>query len=91
MAFMATIDCFEPEDIATKVIPNIASSMIDKEKYACPPVMLYSIQFCSVFPRLVRDQAFRAVELFIKRLESHASGMVSQYKHFTKCFVREYA
>ncbi|RDB24858.1 N-terminal kinase-like protein [Hypsizygus marmoreus] len=56
MAFMATIDCFEAEDIATKVIPNIAYSMIDKEK-------------------LVRDQAFKAVDLFIKRLESHAITM----------------
>ena len=33
MAFMATIDCFEIEDIASKVIPNIACTMIDKEKY----------------------------------------------------------
>jgi SCY1-like protein 1 len=34
MAFMATIDCFEIEEIANKVIPNIAFAMIDKEKYA---------------------------------------------------------
>jgi SCY1-like protein 1 len=27
--------------------------------------------------RLVRDQAFKAVELFIKRLEVHAATMVS--------------
>lgn len=32
MAFMATIDCFEIEDIANKVIPNIAFAMIDNEK-----------------------------------------------------------
>src|SRR5438477_13073234 len=32
MAFMATIDCFDPEDLATKVIPNIASSLVDGEK-----------------------------------------------------------
>jgi SCY1-like protein 1 len=32
MAFMATIDCFDPEDLATKVIPNISSSLIDGEK-----------------------------------------------------------
>lgn len=32
MSFMATIDCFEIEDIANKVIPNIAFAMIDKEK-----------------------------------------------------------
>ncbi|KAG5652468.1 hypothetical protein H0H81_004876 [Sphagnurus paluster] len=56
MAFMATIDCFEVEDIANKVIPNIAFAMIDKEK-------------------LVRDQAFKAVELFVKKLERHATTM----------------
>lgn len=33
MAFMATIDCFDVDDVANKVIPNIAFTMIDKEKY----------------------------------------------------------
>ncbi|KAK2467839.1 hypothetical protein APHAL10511_000134 [Amanita phalloides] len=56
MAFMATIDCFEIEDVATKVIPNVSSTLIDKEK-------------------LVRDQAFKTIDLFIKRLESHAAKM----------------
>ena len=32
MAFMATIDCFDIEDLATKVIPNVSPMMIDKEK-----------------------------------------------------------
>lgn len=32
MGFMATIDCFDIEDIATKVIPNMAPSLVDKEK-----------------------------------------------------------
>ncbi|OSD01310.1 ARM repeat-containing protein [Trametes coccinea BRFM310] len=56
MAFMATIDCFDIEDIATKVIPSMAFTMIDKEK-------------------LVRDQAFKAMELFMKKLEEHAATM----------------
>ena len=56
MALMATIDCFEPEELATKVIPNMAFGMVDKEK-------------------LVRDQAFKAMELFVKRLEEHAASM----------------
>ncbi|KAF8070341.1 armadillo-type protein [Lyophyllum atratum] len=64
MAFMATIDCFEVEDMAHKVIPNIAFAMIDKEK-------------------LVRDQAFKAVELFVKKLESHAATMVDILKQAT--------
>jgi SCY1-like protein 1 len=32
MAFMATIDCFEVEELATKVIPNMSYSLVDKEK-----------------------------------------------------------
>ncbi|KAI0829897.1 ARM repeat-containing protein [Trametes gibbosa] len=56
MAFMATIDCFDIEDIATKVIPSMAFSMVDKEK-------------------LVRDQAFKAMELFMKKLEEHVATM----------------
>jgi SCY1-like protein 1 len=32
-AFMATIDCFETEELATRVIPNISALMVDKEKW----------------------------------------------------------
>jgi SCY1-like protein 1 len=32
MAFMATVDCFDTEELATKVIPCVASALIDKEK-----------------------------------------------------------
>lgn len=56
MAFMATAECFEIEDVASKVVPAILGATLDKEK-------------------LVRDQAFKAVELFVKRLEAHASTM----------------
>ncbi|KZT24267.1 ARM repeat-containing protein [Neolentinus lepideus HHB14362 ss-1] len=56
MAFMATIDCFEPDELATKVVPSISPSLVDKEK-------------------LVRDQAFKAIEIFMKKLESHAATL----------------
>ncbi|OCH90251.1 ARM repeat-containing protein [Obba rivulosa] len=56
MALMATIECFDAEDLASKVIPNMSSTMVDTEK-------------------LVRDQAFKTMELFIKRLEEHATTM----------------
>jgi SCY1-like protein 1 len=36
MAFMATIDCFEMEELATKVIPNMSITLVDKEKFAVP-------------------------------------------------------
>jgi SCY1-like protein 1 len=32
MAFMATLDCFEVEELASKVIPNMSFSLLDKEK-----------------------------------------------------------
>ena len=35
MAFMATIDCFEVEELATKVIPNMSITLVDKEKFVC--------------------------------------------------------
>jgi SCY1-like protein 1 len=75
MAFMATIDCFEIDDIATKVIPNVSPSLIDKEKY-----VVCNLWICTAHnfeTRLVRDQAFKTIDLFIKRLESHADKMVS--------------
>ncbi|KAF5388789.1 hypothetical protein D9757_005678 [Collybiopsis confluens] len=56
MSFMATIDCFDVEDLATKVIPNMSFALVDKEK-------------------LVRDQAFKTMELFVKKLESYAATM----------------
>ena len=33
MAFMATVDCFDVEELATKVVPCAASALIDKEKW----------------------------------------------------------
>ncbi|KAG2357230.1 hypothetical protein BDR07DRAFT_1490953 [Suillus spraguei] len=56
MAFMATAECFEIDDVAGRVISAVVGATLDKEK-------------------LVRDQAFKAVELFVKRLEAHASTM----------------
>ncbi|KAI0743379.1 ARM repeat-containing protein [Daedaleopsis nitida] len=56
MALMATMECYDIEEIATKVIPSMSFTLIDKEK-------------------LVRDQAFKAMELFVKKLEEHAATM----------------
>ncbi|KAG2073379.1 ARM repeat-containing protein [Suillus decipiens] len=56
MAFMATAECFEIDDVAGRVVSAVVGATLDKEK-------------------LVRDQAFKAVELFVKRLEAHASTM----------------
>ncbi|KAF9792518.1 ARM repeat-containing protein [Thelephora terrestris] len=56
MGFMATIDCFEIDELASKVIPSMSFTLVDPEK-------------------LVRDQAFKALTLFTKKLEEHAATM----------------
>ena len=76
MALMATMDCFDIEDIATKVIPSMAFTLVDKEKYVTSidtPAQPLTLRL----DRLVRDQAFKAMELFVKKLEEHAAAMVS--------------
>ena len=36
MALMATIECFDMSEIASRVIPNMSFALIDPEKYAVP-------------------------------------------------------
>jgi len=33
MAFMATAECFEVEDVAGSVVPAVVGAMLDKEKW----------------------------------------------------------
>ncbi|KAF9518113.1 hypothetical protein BS47DRAFT_1338700 [Hydnum rufescens UP504] len=56
MALMATIACYDADDLAGKVIPAMTFTLVDKEK-------------------LVRDQAVKAMELFMKRIEAHVVTM----------------
>ncbi|ORY26676.1 armadillo-type protein [Naematelia encephala] len=58
MALMATVELFDRDDLAGKVVPNMAFTLVDKEK-------------------LVRDQAFKAINMFLKRIEGMAASMVS--------------
>jgi SCY1-like protein 1 len=81
MAFMATIDCFETEELATKVIPNMSFALIDKEKLVGLSYVIYIRP--TVLSRLVRDQAFKAMELFVKKLESHVATMVRNSQRCT--------
>jgi len=55
-AFMANTECFEPDDIATKVLPAIVTTLIDQEK-------------------VVRDQAFKTLYAYLKKLETHVSTL----------------
>ncbi|KAJ3218959.1 hypothetical protein HDU67_003323 [Dinochytrium kinnereticum] len=56
LAFAATSDCYEPEDIAKKVIPATSFLLIDPEKS-------------------VRNQAFKNLDVFVKRMEKHAQSI----------------
>ncbi|KAI1452822.1 ARM repeat-containing protein [Annulohypoxylon moriforme] len=56
MALAATGEYFTEEDCATKILPAICPSLIDKEK-------------------LVRDQANKAMEIYLQRIRKAASAM----------------
>ncbi|KAG8765096.1 hypothetical protein FRC12_007683 [Ceratobasidium sp. 428] len=56
MAMMASVECFSGEDVATKVLPAVTGSLVDKEK-------------------LVREQAFKAMEMFVKKVEVYAATL----------------
>jgi SCY1-like protein 1 len=56
MALMATVECYDRDDLAGRVIPNMAHALVDKEK-------------------IVRDQAFKAMAMFVKRVEEMVSTM----------------
>ncbi|KAI5454226.1 Nuclear aminoacylation-dependent tRNA export pathway component [Naganishia albida] len=56
MALMATVEYYDKDDLAGKVVPNMSFTLVDKEK-------------------LVRDQAFKAMQMFMTRLEAEAEAM----------------
>ncbi|KAI8853543.1 hypothetical protein BC829DRAFT_413744 [Chytridium lagenaria] len=56
LALAATVEVYEPEDVARKIMPAISFLLVDPEK-------------------VVRTQAFKNIDLFIKRLERHAQSI----------------
>lgn len=66
MGFMATIDCFEVEELASKVIPNMSFTLVDPEKLVTPSTTE------TVF---VIAERFRRLDWFAIRLSkrSHSS------------------
>lgn len=36
MALMATVDCYDREDLAGRVVPNMSFTLVDKEKWVRP-------------------------------------------------------
>ncbi|KAJ9114995.1 hypothetical protein QFC22_005323 [Naganishia vaughanmartiniae] len=62
MALMATVEYYDKDDLAGKVLPNMSFTLVDREK-------------------LVRDQAFKAMQMFMARLEAAAEAMASLLVH----------
>lgn len=73
MALMATMDCFDADDCAGKVIPAMAGLLVDKERYVGSPRGTPSDNWCH---RIVRDQAFKCLELYRQKLETYVASMV---------------
>jgi SCY1-like protein 1 len=80
MAFMATIECFEIEEMAVKVIPNMSFTLVDKEKCVAPNHLVVMCLMSLSLVRLVRDQAFKAIDLFLQKIESHVKSMVCGFQ-----------
>lgn len=79
------MECFENEELATKVIPSISFTIVDKEK--CVEFENASIFVRPSVHRLVRDQAFKALQLFIKKLEEYTATLVSFKSRSHCCFL----
>jgi len=76
----ACIDCFDTEDAATKILGVIGGGLVDKEKYVATPFGVTSMSGDTMrlnfVPRLVRDQAFKCLDVYRARIEAYAASMV---------------
>lgn len=66
MGFMATIDCFEVDELASKVIPSMSFTLVDTERL----VMSGSIESVFVLAELFRLLDWSAIKLSRRLLSS---------------------
>ena len=88
MALMATCEVFEKEDLAGKVIPAMSICLVDREKCVSASRVALSLRslinladLLIALPRshrTVRDQAYRAIDMFVKKCEALTASMVSR-------------
>lgn len=87
MALMATCEVFEKEDLAGKVIPAMSICLVDREKCVLARHKVARLSgpwttlliFSMLLPpshRTVRDQAYRAIDMFVKKCEALTASMV---------------
>lgn len=76
----ACIDCFDMEDAATKILGVIGGGLVDKEKCVAISFDVTSIRGdtprLNLVHRLVRDQAFKCLDVYRARIEAYAAAMV---------------
>ena len=71
LALAATLDLFTDDDCATKILPALCPSLVDKEKCDIPSVS-YMVQSL-MFTRLVRDQANKCFDVYLQRVRKYGN------------------
>jgi SCY1-like protein 1 len=74
MALSATADVYSDEDCATKILPGIIPSLIDKEKYDGLGIIIFA-SLTNLLTRMVRDQANKTLEIFLQRVRKYAQTL----------------
>lgn len=71
MALSATADVFDESDCASRLVPAIGPSLIDKEKYVfrAHPHSMGEITCAYYFCRIVRTQASKTLETYLQRIK----------------------
>ncbi|KAI8070584.1 armadillo-type protein [Gilbertella persicaria] len=78
MALHATAEYYDAQECATRIVPAISLTLVDKEKYIyiyIKRMSLHDIQLMYFLLRPVRDQAFRVMQSFIQRIQEFAEKM----------------
>ena len=74
MALIATVDTYDREEMATKMVPSMVGLMVDPGKIITITTQLRRYTITVV--KDVRRQAKKAVETFLKLIQDHAEQMV---------------
>ena len=73
LALAATSDLFTDDDCATKILPVLCPSLVDKEKYVSSSAA-YVISLL-ILTRLVRDQANKCFDVYLQRIRKYGNSL----------------
>jgi len=74
LALATTSDLFNDEDCATKILPALCPSLIDKEKSVSPKPSRTALTLLTQ-TRLVRDQANKCFDVYVQRTRKYADTL----------------